>query len=289
MKKLKGISLGLCCLTVGSGLMVAQQNPDGTTNPPKVLLTLREFLKPGKQGSLHEKSESSFVRAMQEAKYPTHYFAMNSLSGPTRSLFLVAYGSFADWEKDNDAMMHNTTLAAAFDRAMVADGDLLSGYDQAVWTFDEDDSFRSAVKIEQMRYMELIVFKIKPGHRAEWREIVKLYKDGFAKTPDAHWATFENQYGRDLGGAYLVAIPMKSLSEVDQEMQDDQQLRNSLGADGLKKMGELERSAVESVESNLFEFAPKMSYVPDAWVQANPTFWKRTAAVPVKKNVKAGQ
>lgn len=287
MKKLMGISLGLCCLTIGSGLMVAQQNADGTTNPPKVLLTMREFLKPGKQGSLHEKSESAFVRAMQEAKYPTHYFAMNSLSGPSRSLFFVAYDSFADWEKDNDAMMHNTTLAAAFDRAMVADGDLLSGYDQAVWTFDEDDSFRSAVKIEQMRYMELIVFKVKPGHRHEWNELVKLYKDGYANIPEAHWATFENEYG--VGGAYLVAIPKKSLSEDDAEMASGKQFREAMGADRLKKLADLEASCVESVESNLFEFAPKMSYVPDRWIEANPTFWKSTAAVPVKKNVKAGQ
>lgn len=288
MKKLIGISLGLCCLTIGSGLMVAQEAGDGTTPPPKVLVTMREFLKPGKGGSLHVKSESAFVRAMEAAKYPTHYFAMNSLSGPSRALFILGYDSFADWEKDNAAMEKNATLAAAFDRAQIADGELLSGYDQAVWTYDEDDSFRGAVKIGEMRFMELTLFKVRVGHRAEWRQLVKLYKDGLANVPGAHWATFENQYGSD-GGAYLVATPMRSLSEVDQEMTDDKQLKDTLGADGMKKLAELETACVESVSSNLFQFAPKMSYPPDAWVQADPGFWKRSAAPAKKEAAKAKQ
>lgn len=285
MKKLIGISLGICCLTAGSGLMLGQQNPDGTTNPPKVLVIQREFIKPGKAGSLHEKSESAFVRAMQSAKWPTHYFAMNSMSGPSRALFILGYDSFADWEKDNTAMMHDTTLSAAFDRASIADGELLSGYDSAVWSFDEDDSLRAAVKIAEMRYMELTVFMVKPGHRHEWTELVKLYKSGFEKIPNAHWATFENEYGRDLGGAYLVANPMKSLSEDDQSMTDSKQFREAMGEDGMKKLAALEASCVESVQSNLFEFSPKMSYVPDAWVQANPDFWKQKAEAPAKKAV----
>ena len=289
MKKLMGISLGLCCLTIGSGLMVAQEAGDGTTPPPKVLVTMREFLKPGKGGSLHEKSESAFVRAMESAKWPTHYFAMNSLSGPSRALFIVGYDSFADFEKDNAAMANNATLTAAFDRAMIADGELLSGYDQAVWTFDDDDSFRAPVKIGEMRFMDMTVFKVRPGHRAEWHQLVKMYKDGLANVPGAHWATFESQYGSDNGGVYLVATPMKSLSEVDQEMKDDQQLRDTLGADGMKKLGELSAACIESVQSNMFQFAPKMSYPPDAWVKADPGFWKRAGEAPAKKEAKVQQ
>ena len=49
---------------------------------------------------LHDRSESAFVHAFGEAKSPYHYFALDSLSGPSRSLFLFAYDSFADWEKE---------------------------------------------------------------------------------------------------------------------------------------------------------------------------------------------
>ena len=64
MKKLIGLSLGMCLLSTCSGLLPAQMNEDGTNPPPKVLVIQREFVKPGKAGSLHERSESAFVRAM---------------------------------------------------------------------------------------------------------------------------------------------------------------------------------------------------------------------------------
>jgi hypothetical protein len=71
--------------------------------PPNVLVIQREYLKPGKGGMLHERSESAFVRAFANAKSDSHYFALDSLSGPTRSLFLMGYDNFADWEKDRAA------------------------------------------------------------------------------------------------------------------------------------------------------------------------------------------
>ena len=67
-------------LPVGiSGFAVAQDNPMGHM-PPKVLIVTREYTKPGKSGSAHEKTESSFVQAMKKAKWPTHYLGVESLS-----------------------------------------------------------------------------------------------------------------------------------------------------------------------------------------------------------------
>ena len=65
-----------------SSLLYAQD--DG---PPNVLIVRREYLKPGKGGMLHDRSESAFVSAFAEAKSNSHYFAFDSLSGPSRSLF----------------------------------------------------------------------------------------------------------------------------------------------------------------------------------------------------------
>lgn len=283
MKKMVGLSLGIILLSAGSGLMLAQTNPDGTTNPPKVLIIQREFLKPGKAGSLHEKSEAAFVRAMQEAKWPQHYFALNSMSGPSRALFILAYKSFADAEKDNTSMAHNKVLSEAFDRAAIADGDLLSGYDSSAWTYDEDTSQRASVKIEQMRYMEMTVIRIKPGHIHEWNELAKMYKDGFADIPTAHWATFDNQYGRDLGDAFLIVSPMASLSEVDQELADQKSFVKAMGPDGMKKLSEMSADCIVSIETNLFEISPKMSYPPADWVDKNPDFWRPKEVASTKK------
>src|SRR5450631_4160676 len=146
-------SVALCLLLCG---VVGASAQDPTMAPPKVLVIQREWVKPGKGGSLHEKSESAFVQAMAAAKEPNHYLAATSLSGYSRALFFVGYDSFAAWEKDNQSVDANPTLSAALDSAMVADGDLLSGYDASAWALRPDLSLRSAsVDIGHSRYFEI--------------------------------------------------------------------------------------------------------------------------------------
>ena len=65
----------------------------------------------------------------------------------------------------------------------------------------------------------------------------------------------------------------------------------AMGEDGMKKLDELAAVAIESSESNLFMFNPKMSYVSDDWVKADPEFWKPKAApmaAPKKPTDKTG-
>src|ERR1700730_5239292 len=116
MKRITGLLLGTCVLVGGLGIAAAQE----TTPPPKVLSIQREFIKPGKAGAVHEKSESAFVQAMTRAKWPTHYLALNALSGKSRALFLTGYDSFEAWEKDTLAVQKTPTLSAAIDRAALA-------------------------------------------------------------------------------------------------------------------------------------------------------------------------
>ena len=82
-------------------------------HPPKVLSVMREWVKPGKSGAPHEKTEALFVQAFARAKWPTQYIGMESLSGKSRALFLTGYDSFAAWEKDTMAAAKNATLSAA--------------------------------------------------------------------------------------------------------------------------------------------------------------------------------
>jgi hypothetical protein len=242
--------------------------------PPKVLVVHREFMKPGKAGAVHVKSESAFIQAMSDAKWPTHYFAVTSLSGPSRALFLIGYDSFDAWEKDNLAMMKNTTLSSAFDNAALADGELLSGYDDNVAAYREDLSFHASVNIAQMRYFEISRYVVRPGHRKEWEALVKEYMSDYQKgVPDAHWAIFESVYGQDNGGVYLVFVPMKSLSEIDHFFADSKKFEAAAGEAGMKRIEDLTASCIESSQTNLFAFDPRMSYPSDEWVKADPDFW----------------
>jgi hypothetical protein len=277
MKKLIGVLFGTLFLFAFLGIAVAQ-DANETTPPPKILVIYREYLKPGRAGTPHEKTERPFVEAMSKAKWPTHYFALDSLSGRPRNLFLTGYGSFADWEKDHAMMMKNPALGAELDRYSVADGDLLSDTDQAVLTYNEEQSLNPNVDIAHMRGFEITVFRVKVGHRKEWSDLVNLVKPAYAKVPNAHWATFEIAYGETEGPTYVIFSAFKSGMELDEENGQDKQFMDALGEDGMKKLSELESSAVEAVQTNLFMFNPSISYPQDAWVKADPDFWKPKAA-----------
>lgn len=279
---------GATLLCAGLGLAIAQENSE-TTPPPKVLLIQREFLKPGKGGSLHEKSESAFVQAFTRAKWPQHYFAVSAVTGKPRVLFLSGYDSFEAWEKDGAAMEKNKTLSAALEHAIAGDADLLSDADQSLFTYDEAQSLKGPVDIAHMRYFEISVYRLKAGHRHDWEELVKLVKSAYEKVPDTHWAMYDAMYGQQ-GATYAVFIPMKSAKEIDEGFAKDKQFVDAMGEDGMKKLAELEQAAVEYTQSNLFQFSPSMSYPPDAWVKADPDFWKPKAAMgmmaPMKKEEK---
>jgi len=280
MNKASAFLLGAFLLFCGLGVAAAQE--EGTTPPPKVMVIYREFLKPGKSGATHDKSESAFVQAVAQAKWPEHYLAMDSLSGKPRSLFLFGYDSFAAWEKDSEATAKNATLSAALQRASAADGELLSDMDSGVFTYNEDQSLNAPVDIAHMRLFEISVYVVRPGHRSEWEEIVKLVKAAYEKIPDMHWAVYEEMYGQG-GSEYLVFIPMKSAAEIDQGHDRDKQFVADMGEDNMKKLAELEASAIESHQSNLFVFNPKSSYVSEDWIKADPDFWKPKAAMPMHK------
>jgi hypothetical protein len=263
-----GLSLAVICTSVS----VAQE-----MSIPKVLEIQREFLKPGRAGMVHQKSESAFVSAMMRAKWPTHYFAMSALSGKPRALFLSSYDSLEALEKDSAAVAKNASLSAALDHASYADGELLESYDQGIFLFREEMSLRPRADLSQMRFMELTVFHVRPGKDREWSEVVKMAKAGYEKgVPGSHWGMFEEVYGGE-GGTFLLLISHKSLAEVDKAFAADKDFATAMGEEGMKKLDELFAACVQSTSQQLFAFSPEMSYPQDEWIKADPDYWKPKA------------
>jgi len=275
MNKLSRFLLGLSLVLTCSCITAAQEKSQASPSIPRVLQITREFTKPGKAGFVHDASESAFVQAMARAKWPTHYLGMTSLSGKQRALFLTSFASFEAWEKDNAAVQKNSTLAPAIEAATVADGEQLDSIDQAVFVFNEEMSLRPMADLSQMRYMEVSLYHVRPGHGREWNELVKLVKAAYEKeVPGSHWGLFEQVFGGD-GGSYLVLTARKTLAEVDHGFQtENKQFEAAMGAEGMKKLEELVAASIESEQHQLFAFNPHMSYVADEWIKADPDFWK---------------
>lgn len=287
MRKVSSILLGLSLTVPGVMSAAAQEQQMQESGPPKVLQIQREFLKPGKAGMIHDRSEANFVEAFAHAKWPTHYIALNSMSGPSRALYVTGYPSYEAWQKDEDATKKDAALSASIERSEESDGELLTSFDQAVFTYESDLSLNPAPNLANVRFMEATAFKLRPGHTMDWQNLVKMYKDGIQKAgiTDANWAMYHLEYGG--GNDYTLFSSDKSMADMDASMADSKKFRDAVGEDGLKKMDELMASAVVSVNSELFEINPRQSYPPAEWVKENPSFWTPRPLTSFKKPVTA--
>jgi len=278
MKQRFGFTVPLCLLFAGLTLMpapraAAQDQSKDVTPPPPVLEVVVEYVKPGQAGSPHEKTESVFAQAMRDAKWPTPYIGMNALTGKLRAVFYIGYDSFGDWEKDNAAMAKNATLSAALDNATIADGALLQTVETNVFHFRPDLSLRPGADVGRTRFFQVTVFHIHPGHMAEFESLAKLYINAFQNNPNAHWDAFEEMYGADGDNVVLVVTPMKSMTDIDQQMTDSNKLFSTMTEAQRTQMSNLTAASIESSWSGVDAVNPKMSYATDKWTQEDPGFW----------------
>jgi hypothetical protein len=277
------------CLLVAAlaaGVTLSARAQEMPSSPPKVLQVTVEMLKPGKAGAPHDRTESAFVGAMRRAQFPTHYIALNSMSGASRALYLSGYPSFAAWEKDNKTVESKPSLEAELDHAATADGELLSEVRQLVFTYDEGMSYHPHADISGARYFEITVFQVRPGKGKEWRELARLVKDAHEKGhTSAHWAMFEIAYGAE-DATYIAISTDKAMEEIDTGLAESKQFVEGLGGEeGMAKFRALVAESVASMRTELFSVNPRQSYVDEAWIKADPAFWKPKmpmAAKPAK-------
>lgn len=269
-------------------LMFHAQSSVPTYGSSTFLVIQREFTKPGRDGTPHEATEAAFMRAAATGKAPFHYTALTSMSGPNRALFLSGYPTMAALEAERKSI--GLGLQTSLDKAMVADGDLLSAQDSSVWMVDPDLSQNTNGPRVGSRYMIVRQYVVKPGHTAEWEKAVKMVIDGYKKADvGAHWSTYRMLFGNSTGPTYLVLTSVKSMTELDAMFASDPKFGAAVGEDGLKKLDELEAASIESSMSNFFAIDPKMSIPTDEMLKAEPDFWKPkpSAAAAAKKTTAA--
>jgi hypothetical protein len=256
-------------LTVFLPVQAAAQDDGGP--PPNILWISQEMLRPGMAGKAHMATEQAFVAAAKGAKSPFNYLMMTSMTGRDRALTFMGFDSVAEWEKLGTATMQDPATADRLDSAAQADGKLLDGYRTGIFRFEPEMSQTPNVHIGQMRFMEITVIQIKPGHDAEWNQIVKLHQQIYAKT-GVHSAMWSEAFGDD-GGLFLVTMPIKSLAELDALYTANRKAWKAASEEQKKQMASLVASAFASIHTNLYAFSPKMSVVSDTWKKEAPDFW----------------
>jgi hypothetical protein len=268
----------LCLTLTLAGIGVAAAQNSSEMKPPAVIQINREWLKPGKSGAIHDKSEAAFVNLMNKGKLQGHYIALNSMTGKSRALYMTRYPSFEAWENDNKIFEKNASLAAELDRDIVADSEMLEGMDSAVLVYNDQLSFHPRPDFSHARYYELTAFHVRLGHEKGFREVTKMYKDAMDKAgSDEHWGMYEVMYGGE-AGTYIALTHRASLAEVDKGLADGKKFVEAAGGEeAADKLNKMFGDAVESVKAELFTINPKQSYVDEATMKADADFWKPKA------------
>jgi hypothetical protein len=274
----------LCVVSVAPLVARAQRGP--SDGPPKVLYTQREFVKPGK-GMAHGKSEAAVASAMAAAKSPLYALALASITGEPRVVFLSGYDSMADVESTYMSAMKLPGLESKLDAMNETDGALVESENSALWRLREDLSSKSPMNIADMRMMQLVQVETKPGYGLEFEKVAKRVIDAWGKAdPSYSAAVYEMAYGHAAGPVFLILLPMKSMAFLDKIHDEHDAFVKALGEEDVKSDREIARTAYLSSQSNLFMFSPRMSYVPETWVKADPTFWNpkpKAMPMPMKK------
>ena len=210
---------------------------------------------------------------------------MTALTGPNEAWFLTGLGSWAELEKNIKAEEANEALTAEVQKISAQDGELLNSSNTVVARLVPEMSYQPKTNLAAMRYMQVTLFRLKPGHGRNfvntWKEVVAAHEK--AKM-DEHWAYYAVTSGMP-SPTYVYFQATKSLADIDQAgpMHEADAYRNAVGEDGRTRQQEVTQSAVEWTQSLLFAFTPKMSYVPKAWVDADPAFWAPKPPPPAKK------
>ncbi len=268
----------LCLLFAGLTLSPAPaalaQGEAGQVGTPGTYLFLTNVeLKP-EQVPAYAKIENDEAAALRAAKAPSHYVAMNSITGASHILYFHTFDSFAELTKDHDATMAMTQLEDTLRADNAQEASLIAARHSSIYTWEKDLSLGGPIDLSKMRFMRILLFHVRSGHDQDFEHIVKLFAKAYASSiPEARWALFEKQYGEGSDNTYILCTPMESLMMVDDMHNNSKKFRDAVGEDQLQTLRNAMDAAVESSEADLYAFSSRISYAPDSWLSSSPDFW----------------
>ena len=280
------VPLGFAVLIGSSVAAQSTTTPRDPNDPPTLLVIYREEVKPGKAAA-HTANEQAWAGAFTKGQAPIQWLGMTTIAGPSEAWFLSRYDSYADFQKTQDAMEASAALMAEQDKFSTQDGDLLNRTSAIIARYQPALSYQPKVAIPKMRYMQVDIVQVRPGHGGDfteaWRSIVAAHEK--AKMNE-HWAVYAVQSGMT-AGTFLFIYPHTSLDALDavQPMHTANEYRDAVGESGRARQNEIMRDGVAMQQTLLFAFKPRMSLLSKDFINQDPAFWtpKPTVTPATKK------
>jgi hypothetical protein len=277
----------LVVLVVLAGAIVGRAQSGLTLS--QVLVITREDVKPGK-GMAHEQIEKGFARALAKHKVQP-YLAMEALSGTSgEAMFISGYASFAEFEKDNQAIGKavNGPSKAEFAGLDQQEADTVSGMQTWVAVYRPDLSYRAdhlMSMLPQSRYFQVLNFRVRMGRDDDFAEGSKLYLGAFEKLKSERaYVMYQVVMGAP-AGTYLLFTPLKSLKELDDEMAGEKVFMEAMGAENMQRLEKRSGDVFLSTKADLYAFNPEMSNVSKEFAAGDPKYWTPKPPPVVPKNL----
>jgi hypothetical protein len=261
--------------------------------PPAVLEILREAIKEGRSAA-HEKVETDYARMFRKNKFPFHYIALSSMTGPGEVWFVSTFPSFAAVEQ-GEKESQKPGFKAENDQLDARDGEVRSTSRTMFAVYRKDMSYHPELaNIGKTRYVNIESFRVKLGHTEDFMTGSKMFTAAFEK---ANVKSPMLAYQVVMGapeGLFLFIEPMESLKTLDEMPAREKALMEAMGMETFQRMMKGTGDVFTSIDSSLFSVNPKMSYVSKETEDVDPAFWrpKVTSAKPAadtKPAEKTGQ
>jgi hypothetical protein len=170
--------------------------------------------------------------------------------------------------------------------ANAADGELRTGSRNLLAVFRNDLSYHAAEAMSTLpkcRHMGVTVLRIKYGHEADLAQLAKLLIDGDEKSNSDQPVLAYQVVSGGPSGTYLLFSPMDSLARMDAAPARMAAARQAMGDRNQKHFDMLAPEVVQSTESLLFAFNPRISYVSKEFAAGDPEFWNPKPKAPAKR------
>ena len=251
------------CLTLFNVVAIAQD--DTMQGPPKVLMLIREQVKPGRAAA-HTMNEAAWTAGVKQAHYDTAALGMNSVTGESESWFLIGYPSFEAMEKDGEKMDKDATIRHVNETYGPKEADLISDSRTMTLRYRPEMSYQPNVNVGEYKYFSVAIVRFRLGE-----DVGAFFKalDGAREKAnvDTHSAVYSVTSGAP-SGTYITFTPMKSMAKMDEPP-------NEALAAAQKEMGwsDMVSKAIMNVEFRLFAFSPRMSIPSKEMIAADPGYW----------------
>ncbi|MGH9927880.1 MAG: hypothetical protein ACREA9_01495 [Pyrinomonadaceae bacterium] len=274
---------------------VFAQNPE-MHGPPKVLLIVREDIKPGMMAT-HNRHSAEFANIFGKLQTPNHRIALVPVAGSENEvIYVTGADTFAEVEgiqkaTDDKMAAAGGSMKADLDRLDKEAPVLHAGMRDMLAIYRPELSFNPGVNVPQMRYFSITTTRVRPGYDAQYAEYVQKVINVArqkAKVDNLHVAVFQVISGAP-GGTYMIFRPMKSMAELDDPI--GAKVRAAMSDDQKMDADKSAREAIMSSENSTYAFAPRMSYVEKDMAAVDPAFWNpkpmmMTKPKPKKKMIK---